>query len=76
MPPGGKQAAEKLGLDRAYALRIPRVTPVPEWPEEAPLNESHLNLMQSWLNLRGMDNKLARTRYRDMMEGTGKESRP
>ncbi|MFD1186624.1 hypothetical protein [Pontibacter rugosus] len=41
------------------AMRIPRITPVPEWPQEAPLNESHLNLMQSWLNLRGMDNNLA-----------------
>ncbi|GHA75586.1 hypothetical protein SAMN04487941_3317 [Pontibacter akesuensis] len=41
------------------AMKIPRITPLPEWPQEAPLNESHLNLMQSWLNLRGMDNKLA-----------------
>ncbi|WP_157577989.1 hypothetical protein [Pontibacter akesuensis] len=40
-------------------MKIPRITPLPEWPQEAPLNESHLNLMQSWLNLRGMDNKLA-----------------
>lgn len=33
---------------------------------QAPLNESHINLMQSWMNLRGMDNKLAETRDSDL----------
>ncbi|ARS36354.1 hypothetical protein [Pontibacter actiniarum] len=50
-------------------MRIPQKnTPTPNTQKEAPLNESHINLMQSWLNLRGMDNKLADTRYRDMAE--------
>ncbi|GAB3530521.1 hypothetical protein GCM10027443_11300 [Pontibacter brevis] len=35
---------------------------------QAPLNESHINLMHSWMNLRGMDNQLAETRYSDLNE--------
>ena len=34
----------------------------------APLNESHINLMHSWMNLRGMDNMLAETQYSDLNE--------
>ena len=33
---------------------------------QAPLNESHVNLMQSWMNLRDMDNELAETKFSDM----------
>ncbi|WP_276499114.1 hypothetical protein [Pontibacter litorisediminis] len=33
------------------------------------MNESHINLMQSWQNLRGLDSKLAQTKYKDMAEG-------
>lgn len=32
----------------------------------APLNESHVNLMQSWMNLRGLDCKLAESKYKDL----------
>ncbi|MFD3002096.1 hypothetical protein ACFS7Z_17115 [Pontibacter toksunensis] len=34
----------------------------------APLNESHINLMHSWMNLRNMDNELAETKNIDMDE--------
>ncbi|WP_106219074.1 hypothetical protein [Pontibacter ummariensis] len=41
----------------------------PRTPQQAPLNESHINLMQSWLNLRGMDYELlAEQKYLDLNE--------
>lgn len=34
----------------------------------APLIETHNNLMQSWMNLRGMDCQLAEDKYHDLAE--------
>lgn len=50
-------------------MRIPQKnTQADSTQESTTLNESHINLMQSWLNLRGMDNRLADTKYKDLTE--------
>ncbi|WP_147383196.1 hypothetical protein [Pontibacter oryzae] len=50
-------------------MRIPpKNTQTTPMEENNTLNESHVNLMQSWLNLRRMDNKLAATKYKDLTE--------
>ncbi|MCX2739656.1 hypothetical protein [Pontibacter anaerobius] len=57
-------------------MRVPQNQP--QHPHgEAPLNESHINLMQSWQNLRGLDNKLAQTKFSDLADSpkTSKERR-
>ncbi|MDX5436334.1 MAG: hypothetical protein LPK03_04030 [Pontibacter sp.] len=60
---------EHQSQDQLYNMRTPQTnTPSPSYHGEAPLNESHINLMQSWQNLRGLDNKLAQTKYSDMKE--------
>ncbi|WP_139307846.1 hypothetical protein [Pontibacter flavimaris] len=51
-------------------MRVPQNTnPTQNTHQQAPLNESHSNLMQSWQNLRGLDSKLAQTKYKDLAEG-------
>lgn len=53
--------------DKVHAMKVPQNPNQNEHlPGEAPLNESHTNLMQSWQNLRGLDSKLAQTKYKDM----------
>lgn len=42
--------------------------------QEAPVNESHHNLMQSWHNLRGMDHELAE-QHADMAGGEAPEEK-
>lgn len=56
--------------DELHAMRTPQKNnQTGNTQGEAPLNESHMNLMQSWHNLRGLDNKLAQTKYSDLAEG-------
>ncbi|TPE43690.1 hypothetical protein [Pontibacter mangrovi] len=55
--------------DELYAMKTPQKhTPGNNLHGGAPLNESHINLMQSWQNLRGLDSKLANTKYTDLSE--------
>ncbi|SFG43057.1 hypothetical protein SAMN05421739_102495 [Pontibacter chinhatensis] len=55
--------------NKLHAMRVPQNPNQDQHPHEgAPLNESHVNLMQSWQQLRGLDSKLAQTKYKDMAE--------
>jgi hypothetical protein len=49
-----------------YAMGNPEHDTYMHNAHHAPLNESHVNLMQSWMNLRGMDCKLAESKYSDL----------
>ncbi|PTX10490.1 hypothetical protein C8N40_11822 [Pontibacter mucosus] len=61
---------ETQSQNKLHAMRVPQNPNQDQHPHEgAPLNESHVNLMQSWQHLRGLDSKLAQTRYKDMAEG-------
>lgn len=61
---------ETQSQEELYAMRVPQnPNPATHPLAEAPLNESHTNLMQSWQHLRGLDSKLAATKYKDMAEG-------
>jgi hypothetical protein len=66
----GSAEQENQSQDKLYAMRVPQNTNQTQNTHgEAPLNESHTNLMQSWQNLRGLDSKLAQTKYKDLAEG-------
>lgn len=64
------QSTEKVNQpqDKLISMENPDETSYMNNAHQAPLNESHINLMQSWMNLRGMDNKLAETKYSDLNE--------
>ncbi|WP_162053745.1 hypothetical protein [Pontibacter pamirensis] len=52
--------------NKLFSMETPEQSTYTNNTHQAPLNESHINLMQSWMNLRGMDNKLAETGYGDL----------
>ena len=54
--------------DKLFSMEKPDNSSYMNNAHQAPLNESHVNLMLSWMNLRGMDKKLAETGYSDMNE--------
>jgi hypothetical protein len=67
---GSSSEQESQSQDKLYAMRVPQnINPTQNTHQQAPLNESHTNLMQSWQNLRGLDSKLAQTKYKDLAEG-------
>lgn len=60
---------ETQSQNKLHAMRVPQNLNQDQHPHDrAPLNESHVNLMQSWQQLRGLDSKLAQTKYKDMAE--------
>lgn len=54
--------------DALFSMASPKQETYDHNMHQAPLNESHINLMQSWVNLRGMECKLAESK-----EGTNEE---
>jgi len=55
------QSTEKINQpqDMLFSMASPEQQTYTGNTHQAPLNESHINLMQSWMNLRGLDCKLA-----------------
>ena len=54
--------------EKLFSMERPDQTSYMNNAHQAPLNESHINLMHSWMNLRNMDNELAETKNSDMNE--------
>lgn len=72
----GSSEQESQSQEKLYAMRVPQTTNQPNHPtQEAPLNESHANLMQSWQNLRGLDDKLAQTKFSDLASSSHKSTK-
>ncbi|RDV17083.1 hypothetical protein DXT99_00780 [Pontibacter diazotrophicus] len=57
---------ENQPQDKLFSMKNPDQSSYMNNTHQAPLNESHINLMHSWMNLRGMDNQLAETKYSDL----------
>lgn len=51
--------------DMLFAMASPKHQTYTGNTHQAPLNESHLNLMQSWMNLRGMECRLDENLFED-----------
>jgi len=64
------QSTEKVNQpqDMLFAMATPKQETYDHNTHQAPLNESHINLMQSWVNLRGMECKLAESEESGMDE--------
>ncbi|GAA4442061.1 hypothetical protein GCM10023188_41300 [Pontibacter saemangeumensis] len=58
------QSTEKVNQpqDMLFSMATPKQQTYEHNTHQAPLNESHINLMQSWMNLRGLECKLAESR--------------
>lgn len=64
------QSTEKVNepQDMLFAMATPKQETYDHNTHQAPLNESHINLMQSWVNLRGMECKMAENEKSKMDE--------
>ncbi len=54
--------------DLLFSMASPKQQTYTGNTHHAPLNESHLNLMQSWMNLRSMECKLGENMFQDLSE--------
>lgn len=64
------QSTEKVNQpqEALFSMASPKQETYDHNTHQAPLNESHTNLMQSWVNLRGMECKLAESKEGGMGE--------